>query len=352
MKILIDSIDKRMTVPLINQLASAGYTVCGMGFSGGQVLNDGPLSVVHEIDKSNIVDSLSIILSEYSEEDILLVGNPLVMDAVLTIKPKIRYILPSQESISKANDKMYLGGLSSELEIPYPMERDQVSVGTIVKLKCSENTSLKPAQRYRIIETEAALEKAQDFLIEHEGNLIIQDYVSGDGYGVSMLLDEKSELVDYICHRRLLEYPISGGPSALCESIYDQVKVENAYKLLKALDWKGFAMVEFKGDHLIEINPRFWGSMPLIFRAQSDFFISYIKIIGGQSIELNGVPYKVGVKMSYFPQGLIAVISHFKAGNMKNALKGLAALINSREGIFRLSKPGPFFKYVKGLFRR
>ena len=66
-------------------------------------------------------------------------------------------------------------------------------------------------------------------------------------------------------HRRLREYPVTGGPSALAESIYDPMLMEQGLKLLDNLQWHGVAMVEFKKDErtgryvLMEINPKFCG---------------------------------------------------------------------------------------------
>ena len=78
-------------------------------------------------------------------------------------------------------------------------------------------------------------------------------------------------------HQRIREYPISGGPSTLRESIADPLVEKMAEKILRALDWFGVAMVEFRYDprdglpKLMEINPRFWGSLPLAVYAGVDF---------------------------------------------------------------------------------
>lgn len=66
-------------------------------------------------------------------------------------------------------------------------------------------------------------------------------------------------------HKRMREYPITGGSSTAAESMYDPELRDLGLTLLKALDWHGVAMVEFKKDSrdgkykLMEINPKFWG---------------------------------------------------------------------------------------------
>jgi len=97
---------------------------------------------------------------------------------------------------------------------------------------------------------------------------IIQEYITGGGYGFFALYNH-GEARAVFMHRRLREYPVTGGPSALAESIYDPMLMEQGLRLLDNLKWHGVAMVEFKKDILtgryvlMEINPKFWGSLEL-----------------------------------------------------------------------------------------
>jgi predicted ATP-grasp superfamily ATP-dependent carboligase len=108
---------------------------------------------------------------------------------------------------------------------------------------------------------------------------LIQERIpaQGAGIGASFLIDEAGRVRASFVHRRLREYPLSGGASTLRESIrHDEIR-DMAAHLLKALEWFGVAMVEFKIDprdgrpKLMEINPRFWGSLALAIHAGVDF---------------------------------------------------------------------------------
>jgi predicted ATP-grasp superfamily ATP-dependent carboligase len=108
---------------------------------------------------------------------------------------------------------------------------------------------------------------------------LIQDRipVNGISYGASFLMDENGRVKASFVHRRIREYPVSGGASTLRESIrHDDIR-DMGLSLLKALDWSGVAMVEFKVDprdntpKLMEINPRFWGSLALAVDAGVNF---------------------------------------------------------------------------------
>jgi predicted ATP-grasp superfamily ATP-dependent carboligase len=100
---------------------------------------------------------------------------------------------------------------------------------------------------------------------------------AGAGIGVSFLLDEGHQVRASFVHRRLREYPVSGGPSTLRESCMHEEARKNALRLLQDLNFVGVAMVEFKIDartgqpKLLEVNPRFWGSLALAIDAGVNF---------------------------------------------------------------------------------
>lgn len=358
-KILIDNIDKRMTAPLVDYLTEEGYEVSGVAFTGSAAISN-RLRRVFLISKENIKSDVSKVFSNFSEDDCLLVGNPLIIEAVNEIKPKIKHIVPNQQTISKVTDKRRLMEFARNLGISVP-KSDSSEYPLIIKLNDSENTGLKPEQRYKIVNSDEEYRKALDLMGAGgklsggaDENILVQQYVTGNGFGVSMLLDRDSNLADYIMHERLLEWPVAGGPSAICVSRYNSEKVHEAYKLLKKLKWTGYAMVEYKGDHLIEINPRFWGSMPLLFIAKSHFFKNYIKILDNihDNIDVTVIPYRLDKIMYFFPQAVLGVIALVMKGRPGKALKSLIDIVIGREGIFSFKNPVPFINYMKSLVRR
>ncbi len=107
--------------------------------------------------------------------------------------------------------------------------------------------------------------------------LLIQEYAQGVGAGVEILANH-GELVYAFQHERIHELPLTGGGSCLRKSIaVSPALLEASRKLIKALNWHGVAMVEFKWQPdtekywLMEINGRFWGSLPLAYSAGADF---------------------------------------------------------------------------------
>ena len=88
-----------------------------------------------------------------------------------------------------------------------------------------------------------------------------------------------------------------------CQSVTLNPKlVDYSVRLLRAMHWEGVAMVEYRYDAaadravLMEVNGRFWGSLPLALHAGVDFpYLLYLSTLD----ELDAAParpYKVGVK--------------------------------------------------------
>lgn len=109
------------------------------------------------------------------------------------------------------------------------------------------------------------------------GPVMLQEYVRGAGVGIELIAD-RGEIVYAFQHLRLHELPLTGGGSSYRKSTAIEPELlEATRRLISALDWHGVAMVEFKWDALdrtyalMEVNGRFWGSLPLAVAAGADF---------------------------------------------------------------------------------
>jgi len=106
---------------------------------------------------------------------------------------------------------------------------------------------------------------------------LIQEFCPGQGIGIETLMLDGRPLALFQ-HRRLKEFPASGGVSvvAVSEPVHPEL-AEHAVRLLRALKWSGVAMVEFRVDDesgrvaLMEVNGRYWGSLALSIQAGIDF---------------------------------------------------------------------------------
>jgi protein-tyrosine-phosphatase len=125
-------------------------------------------------------------------------------------------------------------------------------------------------------------------------------------------------------HRRLKELPYTGGVSVVAEAeSVDPRLGKMALDLLRALQWDGVAMVEFRFDSdtgraaLLEVNGRYWGSLPLSFRAGLDFPALRRAALLGEARQVE--PYRVGVRIrstSAAISRMLGILSDWRAGKL------------------------------------
>ncbi len=130
---------------------------------------------------------------------------------------------------------------------------------------------------------------------------LIQEYVQGEEGGVEFLCD-RGRVVAAFAHRRIRSSPPAGGPGAVKESVPLSYRGmgPRATRLAEELEWHGPMMVEFKIDRhsgipkLMEINGRFWGSLPLALAAGMDFPHMFYRLALGEVLEPK-LDYREGV---------------------------------------------------------
>src|SRR5208283_1523062 len=154
-------------------------------------------------------------------------------------------------------------------------------------------------------------------------------------------------------------WPPSGGNSCYRESVRIDPRMKMyTEKLLEALSWHGIAEVEFRLDSrdnipkLMEINPRFWGSLCVAVKAGVDFpYLLYKIAMDGDT--RGTFNYKAGVKGRYMEQDLLYIISIIKNSSANNTLrsgtlKQLSSWLKFYEpglfyDLFEVNDPVPFF---------
>jgi protein-tyrosine-phosphatase/predicted ATP-grasp superfamily ATP-dependent carboligase len=115
--------------------------------------------------------------------------------------------------------------------------------------------------------------------------VMLQEYRKGTGVGVEVLA-RNGEILQAFQHERLHELPLTGGGSTYRKSVAVDPRLRDyAARLIAELGWTGVAMVEFRADagtgdvSLMEINGRFWGSLPLSSRAGMTFVADLYRML-------------------------------------------------------------------------
>jgi predicted ATP-grasp superfamily ATP-dependent carboligase len=121
---------------------------------------------------------------------------------------------------------------------------------------------------------------------------LLQEFIPGRGCGFFATY-QNGVCKRVFMHRRVREYPAGGGVSSCAQSFHDARLETYGRRMLDALRWHGVAMVEFRQDSrdgefkLLEVNPKFWGSLDLALAAGADFPGDLCQMALGATLDFN-----------------------------------------------------------------
>lgn len=207
------------------------------------------------------------------------------------IEAHTRLALPPNTAFLAAIDKARTFELAAERGVPIPVTYRVDSLETLdacvaqVRFPCvikpvrsiAEDKATRRRKMSVAFATNSAELRDTVRRMLPVSEVMVQEYCEGTGGGIEILADH-GEVVHAFQHERMHELPLTGGGSCLRRAVpLDEDWLAHARALISALSWHGVAMVEFKRDagggtgSLMEINGRFWGSLPLAVSAGSDF---------------------------------------------------------------------------------
>ncbi len=231
------------------------------------------------VNSANFEDELQLIIEENKIDFFFPVINNTLSNL---IKNKDNYgktlrYLGSASSFSILNHKVNLYNLAKELGIKVPNKFENLESAKFPFVVKPSNLSSAIGVHY--VFDEKSLAK-----VNSNEDSIIQEYVEGTGVGYSFYCKDGKINHGY-GHRRLAEIPVTGGSSTYRTYYHNNNMHDIASKIVKELNYTGFAMFEFKLTpnnelYLLEVNPRIWGS---INQGIVDGNVNYFEAILGES---------------------------------------------------------------------
>lgn len=111
------------------------------------------------------------------------------------------------------------------------------------------------------------------------GPMLIQEFIPQDGlqYKAQLYINRDGVLKGACVFSKVRWYPLNGGSSTLNETVERPDIIEDCLKLLKGINWKGYADIDLIEDSrdgkikIMEINPRITGSVKICFESGIDF---------------------------------------------------------------------------------
>lgn len=212
-----------------------------------------------------------------------------------------RVALPPADATTIGFDKERVRLLAEQIGIPVPatriasspidldapvfdawLEQGAVVLKSIRSKVWADGVGKELAVQMAVNREQLAIMAAQMF---ESGSIQLQQWVPGTGRGIEVLVD-KGEIVLSYAHERIHELPLTGGGSCYRRGLEPpQDLLEASQRLLRTLGWHGVAMVEFRHDaatgrwFMMELNGRFWGSLPLAQFAGVDFPLALVELL-------------------------------------------------------------------------
>lgn len=203
-----------------------------------------------------------------------------------------RLVLPSHETVMRACNKQETTRLAENLGITVPRstlittqaEAAEFARTTtypiVLKARSSEEMSVQggllPTGAPQYAGNADEFANVYNHLSQRCSAILAQEFIEGSGIGYFALTHEGEPRAEF-AHRRIRDLRPTGSGSVVRESVELDPRVRAAgLGILRTLKWHGVAMVEFRQrldgtPVFLEVNGRFWNSLPLAIYAGVDF---------------------------------------------------------------------------------
>ncbi|MEM8800596.1 MAG: carboxylate--amine ligase [Pseudomonadota bacterium] len=326
--VVLLGVDTPIGLAMARELGRAGIDVYGLGRTHRALGKHSRYVTTFDIRASadRLVDQLRNLgtnnnapfLMTVSEDDILWINRN--RDALVPIVPlvpapgQLERVLDKQAAIRAADAVGIDRPLSIQIETLAALEDHLPGLTYPLVLKWADpgsaHAKLKPlglrVDKAAYIHSETELKR---YLRQFEPAgcfPLIQSYCAGGGLGHMIYMHQGRALIRFQ-HRRVHEWPPEGGVSSVCVAeradMYPDLMAKSE-ALLATLGWEGPAMVEYRFDHttgdakFMEVNGRFWGSLPLAVHARAGFVITTYRAMGLGDVR-PPEPYRTGLKARY-----------------------------------------------------
>jgi predicted ATP-grasp superfamily ATP-dependent carboligase len=277
-----------------------------------------------------------------------------------TVSRHVRMAIPDYEQILVAHNKDRWLPIAQRLNIPVPRTVSAVEMRNGNPCTLCFPVLVKPNQgggAWGIIQADSPKELeailGQDTHVNRPWErFFVQEKIAGSVYCVAMVMNH-GVLKGHVVYRQLRDYPFSGGQATLRVSVDHHEAVAHFERLLRELRWHGVCQADFLVDektgtpYLIDINPRFWGSLAQAIASGVDFPYLLYRIARDGDVE--PVPgFKTGVMTRWIWGDLKTLPQALRQSDSKLCfMKEYLQLFSHRivYDDFCLKDPLPFFTF-------
>ncbi|HEY2897172.1 MAG TPA: ATP-grasp domain-containing protein [Gemmatimonadaceae bacterium] len=392
-RILVTDGTQRSALAVVRSLGLAGHTVfvCAPrvpSIAGSSKYSFAEAAVANALDApEQFVSDVSHLIERWRIDTMIPITEASLL-ALLPERESLGVVIPwpNASTFRAISDKQALLATAATLGIAVPQQLvlssaaearalDAALLDYPMVIKPSRSVGEHEGQRVslgvRHVASAAAFRAEIAELGEAAYPLLLQQRIVGPGIGIFLLM-WNGKLLATFAHKRLREKPPSGGVSVYSESVSAEAElVERSRTLLEHMRWCGVAMVEFKRDastgipYLMEVNGRFWGSLQLAIDAGVNFPALLVAAAAGEPVPAI-TDYHVGSRIRWWWGDVDHLLLRWRKDAASLALPAGAPTRwratldfltfwhpNSRNEVFRLKDPRPFFREtIEWLHRR
>lgn len=225
---------------------------------------------------------------------------------------------PGPAPLRVLRDKRALAGLAEAVGLTAPRTLAEGPAGPIAAAPppapcVVKSTGLSPALPVaRMVPDDASLRALLASLPPDEP-IVVQERLDGALVGLAVVLDRDGRLVaSFEQLARRLWPPAAGGSTVAVSVAPDPDLVDRSAALLRAAGYWGLAQMQFlpspRGPALIDVNPRYYGSMPLATAAGVNLPAAWQAAALGVRLPSPPPAYRVGVSYRWLEGDLLATL--------------------------------------------
>lgn len=289
-RILVVGVDTQVGLWIVRSLGSAGLKVfCICRSPNGLAVYSrycmGAWLMEYSTNDTRFIDNIETLAKELNVGSIMTIAENYHLVLIQNrdrFEPDIHLFCPSEESFARATDKDYLHDLALKLKIPVARGttldklmadkyRGTLKFPLVLRTRQQNDPDGKGVCPWKAAyaENEAKLEKLYQRVENITSNVIVQEYHPGVEVHIQILMHNGEAFMagEYIGEHHM---PLAGGLTVLRVTCHHEKLIQDAVRLLKAVDWEGVAAVQFHYDPktdeyiFLEINPRYCGGLPTI----------------------------------------------------------------------------------------
>jgi len=224
---------------------------------------------------------------------------------------------PGGEAMAALSDKAAIAQLSARFGLGSPATLAEGPAATVLAAGLDGPAVVKPRRVSAALPATVICATAQELrallqALPPEEPVVVQEQVAGALTALSLVIGRDGAVVARLQSRALRLFPAAAGASSLSVTVApDPALVDQATAMLRSVGWWGLAHLQFLAaadrQALIDVNVRFYGSLPLGLAAGVNLPAAWHRVACGEPVSQEPAP-RPGVRYRWLEGDVLAAL--------------------------------------------